>query len=59
MDLLISSSLPINPIGVGAFFPFIIYSLPVLIISRIIMVSCAGEFYMGFILPDWVKKLLL
>ncbi|MHA1660703.1 MAG: hypothetical protein ACTSUT_16450 [Promethearchaeota archaeon] len=29
------------------------------IINRIILIFCAIEFYFGFILPDWLKKLLL
>ena len=29
------------------------------IINRIILMSSAIEFYFGFILPDWLKKILI
>ncbi|MGV9171571.1 MAG: hypothetical protein ACOC44_08760 [Promethearchaeia archaeon] len=34
-------------------------SIPVLIISRLILISAAVEFYCGFMLPSWVKELLI
>ena len=31
----------------------------ILLITRMILISSAIEFYGGFILPDWMKKLFL
>ena len=44
---------------IGALIPYIIYNIPALIISRLILVSCSIEFYLGFTLPKWAQKFLL
>jgi len=43
----------------AALIPFVVYNVIVLVITRIILVFSSILFYMGFILPKWVKKLLI
>ncbi|MHA1689855.1 MAG: hypothetical protein ACTSYC_08690 [Promethearchaeota archaeon] len=45
--------------AIGALIPYIVYNIPALVISRLILVSCAFEFYIGFLLPKWAEKLFL
>jgi hypothetical protein len=45
---------------IGAIFEIISHiSIIILIVGRIILISSAIEFYSGFLLPNWMKKLLL
>ena len=44
---------------IGALIPYIIYNVPALVISRLILISCSIEFYLGFILPKWAQEFLL
>jgi hypothetical protein len=42
---------------IGGFTPYIIFSLVSLVIARIFLVFSSVTLYMGFLLPNWVKKL--
>lgn len=44
---------------IGALIPFLLYSIVILVITRIILISCAIEFYLGFTLPEWFKRLMI
>ena len=44
---------------IGTLIPYIVYNIPALVISRLILVSCSIEFYIGFLLPKWAEKLFL
>ncbi|MBD3342204.1 MAG: hypothetical protein GF353_24090 [Candidatus Lokiarchaeota archaeon] len=44
---------------IGAAIALVSLSTILLIIGRIIVISSAIEFYFGFFLPDWLKKLLM
>jgi len=45
---------------IGAIFEIISHiSIIILIIGRLILISSAIEFYSGFMLPNWIKKLFL
>jgi len=45
---------------VGAIFDmFSPLSVIILIIARLILISSAIEFYCGFVLPEWLKKMLI
>ena len=45
---------------IGAIFEILSHiSIIILILGRIILISSAIEFYSGFLLPNWMKKLLL
>lgn len=44
---------------VGSLIPYVFYTIPSLIIARIFLVTCSIEFYIGFMLPKWVKELLI
>ncbi|MHA1467605.1 MAG: hypothetical protein ACTSP6_05940, partial [Promethearchaeota archaeon] len=39
-----------------AIIPLTVITLPII---RIILITSAIEFYIGFVLPDWIKKRLL
>jgi hypothetical protein len=42
---------------IGGFIPYIIFSLVSLVIARIFLVFSSVTLYMGFLLPNWVKRL--
>ncbi len=45
--------------AVGTIIPYLVYNIPALVLSRLILVSCSIEFYIGFLLPKWAENLFL
>lgn len=45
--------------SIGVFIPYILYNIIALIIARLFLVIASIMFYLGFILPEWLKNKLL
>ena len=44
---------------IGALIPYIFYYISALVVSRLILVTSSIELYVGFMLPRWVKELII